>query len=208
MQRIVVFGASGNVGQHLVREALNRTNIVTAFIRDKQKFNVSYPELRLTEGDVSDAGAVAEAIKGQDAVLAALGAGLNSNLDIIWLGLENIIKGMQQNGVRRIISVGSAGVLQADAQTLRRDALGYPTMFKGVSGAHLKAYEALRGSGLDWTFVCPPNMPEGDSTDNFKVQADYLPEGEGRITTGDVALFMLRELENGQYIQRRVGLTY
>ena len=69
--KLIVFGATGGTGQHIVQQALAQGHMATAFVRNPAKFGVSHPNLRIVQGDVMDTVAVERAMPGHDAVLAA-----------------------------------------------------------------------------------------------------------------------------------------
>jgi len=77
-----------------------------------------------------------------------------------------------------------------------------------VGKEHQKAWEMLKESGLDWTFVCAPNLVDAGPTGSFTTAADYPPaQNNYRINTGDLALFMLNELKKNEYVHHRVGIS-
>ena len=124
------------------------------------------------------------------------------------LGMKNIIKQMQKAGVKRIIAIGGMGVLNADENSLLVDKDDYPAEYKAVGFEHKKAYELLNESGLDWTFVCPPNIINEGPTGSYVTKADYPPdENKYKINAGDLAMMMLNELEKNEYIKHRVGIS-
>src|SRR5205807_7810104 len=67
--KIVVFGATGNVGKQVVAEALRRGHRVTGVVRDPN--NVQSPDARinLAPGDATDASSIARIVGGADAVV-------------------------------------------------------------------------------------------------------------------------------------------
>jgi dihydroflavonol-4-reductase len=65
--KVLVTGGTGFVGQHSVRALLDAGHTVRLFARSGAK--VPFKDLEVAEGDVTDAGAVAKAIAGCDAVL-------------------------------------------------------------------------------------------------------------------------------------------
>ncbi len=71
--RLLVIGATGGTGRGLVQQALAHGHQVTAFVRDPARFQVDHPNLRVPKGDVLDYATVESAMRGQDAVLSALG---------------------------------------------------------------------------------------------------------------------------------------
>jgi putative NADH-flavin reductase len=121
--------------------------------------------------------------------------------------MASILAGMWASGVRRIVAVAAAGILQEDAETLRRDVPGYPPELRAISGAHLLAYQLLLASDARWTLACPPTLTLGDGTGGYQAERDYIPEEGARIAYADVALFMLDDLESGAFIGSRVGIA-
>lgn len=72
--KLIIFGATGSVGRHLVLQALEQNHQVTAFARNPQALEISHPRLTLYAGDVYQPDAVTDAIKHQDGVLITLGS--------------------------------------------------------------------------------------------------------------------------------------
>lgn len=68
--KLVVFGASGRVGQHVVKLALQQGMKVTAFVRTPSKLQISHPFLHIYHGNALQADDVAAAIK--DSTLLSL----------------------------------------------------------------------------------------------------------------------------------------
>lgn len=52
--KLVIFGATGTVGEQAVQQALEQGHAVTAFARNLTKLNIQHPQLRLAQGDVMD----------------------------------------------------------------------------------------------------------------------------------------------------------
>src|SRR5262245_3774219 len=98
--KIVIFGASGKTGHHLVTQALDQGHLVTAFVRDPGKLTIQNDQLRVVQGNVSNEQKVTEAIKGQQAVFSALGADSPFKYDpIVVEGMKNIINSMKTEKV-------------------------------------------------------------------------------------------------------------
>jgi putative NADH-flavin reductase len=206
---LIVFGATGTVGKQLVQQALFKDKKVRAFGRNV--FTSDLPDdenLQLIQGALFDPGEVYNAIKGTDAVLSAIGGGFDGTDKTRTLGIKNIIAQMKKAGVKRIIAVGGLGILNANENELLIDQEDYPQEYVPVGKEHQKAYEFLKESGLDWTFVCSPDIINEGPTGSFTTKADYPPEpNNGRINAGDLALFMLNELEKNEYVGHRVGIS-
>lgn len=207
--KLIIFGATGMVGKQLVKQALFAGHSVKAFGRNV--FTEDLPkdeQLELVQGALFDEGQVNKAVKGCDAVLSVLGGGNNETDVTRSLGMKNIVAQMQKAGVSRIVALGGMGSLMADEETLIMDTPDFPAQFYPVSKEHYKAYEFLKASSLEWTFVCPPDIIDADPTGSFVTNADYPPpSGRNRINSGDLALFMLKELTNKEFVGHRVGIS-
>ncbi len=206
---IIIFGATGQVGLQLVKQALWKGHQVRAFGRNVHELlDMQDDHLQLIKGALFDETEVYNAVKGCDAVLSALGGGTDGTDKTRSLGMKNILKQMEKAGVQRIIGIGGLGVLQADEETLLVDTDTYPPEFFAVGKEHEAAWKQLADSNSRWTFVCPPGIVNEAPTGVFTTNADYPPSpNHYRITAGDLALFMLNELEKNDYLQKRVGIS-
>ena len=206
---IIVFGATGMVGKQLVQQALFKGDHVKAFGRNVYTTDfLNNDNLQLVQGALFDEGEVYKAIKGCDAVLSALGGGFDGNDKTRSLGMKNIIAQMKKAGVKRIIAIGGMGVLNADENSLLIDGDDYPPEYIPVGKEHQKAFGFLNESGLDWTFVCPPDIINEGPSGTYNTAADYAPSPNNyKINAGDLAMFMLNELEKNEYVKHRVGIS-
>jgi hypothetical protein len=207
--QIAIFGATGMVGKQLVQQSLFKGHHVKAFGRNV--FTTDLPKddkVELIQGALFDEGQVFNAIKGCDAVLSALGGSFTGTDVTRSLGMKNIVAQMQKAGVKRIVAIGGMGVLNADENTLLMDTEEFPQEYAAVSKEHLKAFEFLKLSSLDWTFVCPPDIIDDGPTGEFITAANYPPlPNKYKINAGDLALFMVNEIEKKEYVQQRVGIS-
>ncbi|MGE5107975.1 MAG: NAD(P)-dependent oxidoreductase [Sphingobacteriales bacterium] len=206
--KLVIFGATGQVGLHLVKQAIWRGHYVRAFGRNIFDIKFEDDKLELIKGAVFDEKDVLEAIQGCDAVLSALGGAADGTDKTRSLGIKNIIAQMKKANVKRIIALGGSGILNASEHKLFIETEDYPKQFLPVGKEHFKAYEYLRDSNLDWTVVCAPNLANNDPTGNYFTNKDYPPQPNNyKINTSDLAMFMLNELERNDYMKCRVGIS-
>lgn len=206
---LAIFGATGQVGKQLVKQALFNGHHVRAFGRNVfTEFNKDEQHLELVKGGVFDEKDVYNTIKGCDAVLSALGGSFDGTDKSRSLGMKNITQQMQKAGVNRIVALGGMGILNFDENTLLIDTEDYPKEYIPVGEEHRKAFEYLRNSHLSWTFVCSPDIINADATGEFITSANYPPQpNKYKINAGDLALFMLGELSKNNYVKERVGIS-
>ena len=119
--KVVVFGATGRTGVHVVTRSLGHGHDVTAFAH-RQPMSLKHPRLTVLTGDVRDFVAVSAAVGGQHAVAFALSQADGAGADIHEAGIANVIHAMAADDVARLAAVSAAGVF---ARTDRRLSLGY-----------------------------------------------------------------------------------
>ena len=109
--------------------------------------------------------------------------------------------------MKRIVALGGMGVLNSTDEKMLMDEKDYPKEFLPVGMEHRKAYEHLLASGLDWTFVCSPDIVNDGPTGSYSTRKDYPPPNANHINAGDLAQFMLNELERNEFVESRVGIS-
>jgi 2-alkyl-3-oxoalkanoate reductase len=135
--RVLVSGAHGFVGSHLVEALLARDHEVRALISPWGKLDnlaavLSYPALELRRGDISEPESLAGLCKDIDVVFhAAARAADWGPWDAFYrtnvLGTKHLLKDAAAHGVRRFVFVSSvsvhryAGFRNADPRSLPRD---------------------------------------------------------------------------------------
>lgn len=207
--RLAVFGGTGRTGRRLVEAALSAGHEVVMLARDPARV-AARPGLTVVAGDVLDPVTVARTVAGADAVLATLGGGTRTEPGRARSdGMRHIAAAMAAHGVRRVVALGGAGILDAvPGPGLRSEQPGFPEVFAIVSREHRAAWEALAATDLDWTMVCAPDIPDADATGHHLVSAHTFPAGGSRsIPNGEVAAFMLAEVSARRFVRQRVGIT-
>lgn len=207
--KILVFGASGRLGQKLVAYGLEAGHEISAFVRKPEKLKLQHPALKLILGDAEDPETIENAIPGHDLILSALGVSqMPPPITLMSDAVLFMLEAMQNAGVPRIIAVGGAGILQETETQLKMESPSFPAFFKPISEDYFRVFELLKNSDREWTMVCPPTMPERVRTGNYRTLANYFPEGGQQIFVEDVADFILAEITKRAFINQRVGIAY
>jgi putative NADH-flavin reductase len=164
--KILVFGASGATGRHLVQQALDQQFSVTAFVRDPSKLKLSHSNLRVVQGDVLRPETVEAAIPGHDAVLLALGVKKNQSGDTTLSdGTQHIIECMQKYGVRRLICETSLGVGSSKHESgFLFGKIIAPLFLKHIMADKERQEALIQHSNLEWTIVRPAGLTNGKAT--------------------------------------------
>lgn len=204
---ICLFGATGRVGSVILENALTNHHSVQALVRDAKKIYQKTADLTVREGNVLLEEDIAHSITGADVVISALNTDGSSTLSE---SMPSIIKHMIKHRINRIITIGTAGILQARSAPYLYRFQTSESRRKSTKDAeeHLKAYLLLKDSGLDWTIVCPTYLPVGERIGNYRYEKDFLPENPSSISIFDTGDFAYRQLFSDEFICSRVGLTY
>jgi uncharacterized protein len=215
--KLVIFGATGNVGQRITKEALDRGHEVVAVVRDPARSEAPDPRIRLVQGDATDAASVASVVRGADAVVNAIsprpgkhGKPAPSLTD----AARALISGLKEAGVKRLAVVGGAGSLEVAPGVALVDTPGFPDAYKQEALEQRDALDVYRAEagGLDWTYLSPAAMIQpGERTGRYRTTDDqFLTDAQGNSTISfeDYAVALLDELERPQHTGRRFGVAY
>ena len=203
-KKILVFGATGALGRQILRQGLEAGANVTAFVRDPRRLTLTHENLRTVAGDaICDRETVAAAIRGQDAVISALGNGTSLRTDgLMQRCLLAIRLGMQNTYVKRLIVTSAFGVGESvnDAPVLMR--VLYRLLMKQVFEDKAASEDQLRSSDLDWTIVYPVMLTNGPRTESYRVGEKMALNGFATISRADVADFILKQLGDRSFLRK------
>lgn len=225
MNKIAVFGASGQTGKLFTELALKNGYYVKALVRTPSKLNLQSSNLEVIEGDLLNFGNVEQTIKSTEAVLDFTGPRQDSPLEMQKTATQNILRAMQQNNVKRLIVLSSLpmqlqfGILDPNDKPAFVHKLiifiGKNPMLNnfvmsmlkraGAPVEHirpgLERIEVIKQSELDWTIVRAPTLNNRPSQGRYR--SGYLDANMGmNIARADVATFILNELKSPQYIRK------
>jgi len=154
MSTILVTGANGFVGSHLVPALLVGGHRVLALVRDddgeaqvmRRLTPAQQTQVEIRRGDVTKPGSLAGALAGADAILhtVALPRDWDGGASLRLVnteGTRNMLAAASAAGVRRFVHLGALGVVDD------------PSLHYASSKA--KAMTLVRESGLDWTILKP-----------------------------------------------------
>lgn len=203
--KLIILGATGRTGTMLVEQAIQRGHHVTAFIRSPNKIPASAGLLSVVQGDPCNVAQLEAALRGQDAVLSALGSQGLGPATLLGDAAVSTVEAMSRACVRRLIVVSSALLfpdLGVFASVLRR------FVFHNAAYDSLVMENVVSGTTLDWTIVRPPRLISGPHTGQIRVQIDQLPKSGRTMTRGDLAHCMLDEVESERHVRKIIGVCH
>lgn len=207
--KVIVFGATGQIGRLAVEDMLQEGHDVTAFARHPQGHFEAHSNLHLHAGDALDREAVADAVQGHDAVIITLGAGASRKSVIRSAGTENVILAMHRHGVRRLICQSTLGAHESWTNlNFFWKRIMFGALLRPVFKDHEMQERLVRNSGLDWTIVRPSAFDDGPATGAYKEA--FGPKERNlklRIARADIAAFLRRQLTDHSYLGRAVAIS-
>jgi uncharacterized protein len=215
--KIVVIGATGNIGRRIAKEALSRGHEVTGVVRDPAAVEAPDPRVRLVKGDATRAEDVARVVKGADAVVSAISPRPNLRglpAPSLAANARALIAGLRAVGVKRVLYVGGASSLEVAPGKALADQPEFPEMYKAEAreGRESLAVWRNEADGLGWTYLSPAaEIGPGERMGKYRTTGDQLlvdAAGKSFISFEDYAVAVLDELERPKHIGRRYGVAY
>lgn len=209
--RVLIVGATGGTGRQLVQQALERGLSVTALVRDPSRLRIEHPRLKVIQGNVLDAGSVEAAVRGQDAVLSALGhKRYFYPTRILSEGTRNILRAMEAQGVRRLVCQTSLGIGDSAGRLGAFYTLFIiPVILPFYFWDKARQERIIAASRVEWVIVRPGALTNGEkrsrSRHGRRIGSFFLTVG---ISRADVAEFMLNQLASDTYLRSAPGVCF
>lgn len=185
-KKVLIIGASGSLATVVIEALKKQDNVeLTLFARKKNRIS-NIENTTVTEGDAMKYSDVKNAVSGKDIVYVNLAGDLDAMT-------KNIIKAMNDTGVKRIIAISSIGI--------------FDTPMKPV----LKPYRALsdniENSGLDYTILRPDWFTNGNEVD-YNITHKGEPETGGALSRKSIAAFVATLVQNPElHINENLGIS-
>ena len=195
---IIVFGATGRVGESVVEIALNNNHLVTVFVRNKTKVKLQHKNLTITEGDIYDSASLQQLKDCNfDVVINVAGANPLKPSTLVTDAAKTMIDLFCGKQVRYIAITGIAQMKKTFFGSLSI-ALLKLTPVKHAIKDHESAFGFIKTSALNWQLVGCPYIKDGPSFRKFKT-VPVFPGGFKTIHPGDVAIAITDEINRYNY---------
>ncbi|MGI9096188.1 MAG: complex I NDUFA9 subunit family protein [Candidatus Limnocylindrus sp.] len=168
MAKVLLTGASGFVGSHVLPALLDAGHEVVALCRSEKvgarvqaRIERGVDRLQVRVGDIGNVDSIAAAATGCDAIvhLVAIPRDWSGGRDldrVNHLGTANVVAAAQRAGVRRFVHLGALGVEE-------RAGLNY-------ASSKARGERVVRESGLDYTII-KPSLIWGERDGFFNIVA-------------------------------------
>jgi uncharacterized protein YbjT (DUF2867 family) len=202
--KILVLGATGPTGRLLVNQALGRGYKVTALVRSPE----NAPDMKgvqLIVGDARDERLLRQAVKGQDAVLSALGTPASpfKQVTLLSAATRALVNAMKMEQVSRLIAITGIGAGDSAGHGgFLFDKVIFPLLLRNVYADKNRQEGIIRESGLDWVIVRPSVLNQKPGRGTIRTMTDLSDFHGGTISREDVAKFVLDQVLSNAWQHR------
>ena len=208
---LIILGATGRTGMHLVQLALEEGYKVTACARQPQKISMEHPNLIKAAVDINDPKSLRRVmIASKGVVVSTLGIFHKTEATPLADATLNILLAMKTCGLRRLVLMSSLGVGDSKGQgnwvvaAVSRFILPYVLKDKE------RQEQRVRESGVDWTVLRPPQLLDSNQSSPYVRWSGAQPSGKlkWKITTRDAADALLALMREPDSIGRAYQISY
>jgi putative NADH-flavin reductase len=208
--KLVIFGATGGTGQHLVDQACAAGFDVTAVVRNAAQL-ADQPRLSVVQADVMDPAQIDGATAGCDAVISAIGSREGRTPTTVCEDSASaIITAMREHGARRLVVVSNSGMVidEGDDPVTRYAVKPILGRVLRHAFADMRRMEKLvTASGLDWTIVRPPRLTDRPRTGRYRTAINRNVRRGYVVARADVADLVLRCLDDERSSRTTVAIA-
>jgi uncharacterized protein YbjT (DUF2867 family) len=207
--KVLVIGATGGTGRHLVPKLLKRAHEVTALVRSPATIAEKSDRLHQIVGDARDPAAIDRAVAGQDAVVVAFGPRSLKKDDLQEVMMRNLIAAMNQHGVKRIVNLSAWGLNNAKAAPASAIFTYFirPVFLRHMWADKQRSESLLTSSGLNYVNVQPGRLLDLPARAGVRSSVD----GKGlrpAMNREDLADFMVEQIAGSEWDGQSVIVGY
>jgi uncharacterized protein YbjT (DUF2867 family) len=188
MKKVIIIGATGSLARNVI-ETLNSLDDIelTLFARNRKKLSEELSAgCSVIQGDAMNYTDVKNAVTGQDIVYINLAGNLEAMA-------RNIVKAMQEEGVKRVIAISSIGI--------------YETPLRSVLIPYRRLADVVESSGLDYTILRPDWFTNANEID-YAITHKGEPESGTAVSRKSIAAFISGIIETPElYKNENLGIS-
>lgn len=202
--KIAIIGATGKSGKYLIKQLLIKGFSLKVLIRTPENFQIQNLLIEVIYGDATNLKSVETLLTGCSAVISTLGLGAkHDELKIFSKATEHIIRCIKAMSINRYIVITGLNVDTPFDQKSNSTQFATDWMYKNfpVTTADKQVeYQLLQDSSIDWTLVRLPMIIQTD--EQFQVKVDLKDCPGDKISTTDLANFLIEQLEDKTYLKK------
>lgn len=202
--KIAIIGGTGKVGRRLATKALENGYQVRMLVRNPKRLMISDNRMEIVEGNVLNSKDIQKALKDCQIVINTFGQPLKEK-QIYSRVTKTIFEIMADLQIERYIGVtGGSLTIVGDKKSIINKAgtkifeIIFPNMMKDKK----KEWHFLNTNNLikKWTLVRLPFIVDQEELGNIKENLTDMPGI--KITNGDIATFLINQIEDSKYVQK------
>jgi len=213
--KILLLGATGRTGKHIIEEAIKRGHKISAIARNPEKLKDF--KIDITQGTPYDYETVEKAITGCEAVINTLNVSRKSDnpwaplaapKDMISKSASNAIKAMGNAGIKRFVALSTIGAGRSWKKT--PGILKFIVSVSNLKYAfldHGKQEEILENSATDFTICRAPMLSAKINNTGAIATAEGEKPENMYLSRNSAAEFFLTIIENGEHIKETISLS-
>ncbi|MDJ1018483.1 MAG: SDR family oxidoreductase, partial [Paracoccaceae bacterium] len=158
-----------------------------------RSIGVTHERLQVVVGDPCDPGFLKQTLRGQDAVISALGGRrpTKAATSVYYLSAHAIVEAAKETGLNRVLVTSTALLFREQPFWGRLLRLVVPNVVRSAT----RMEEILQSSGLNWT-VARPGFLSDHSQEAFWQRKDGPPKQGTSVSRRALANFLINALEN------------
>ncbi len=229
-ETIVVYGASGRIGEVIVDVALERGHKVIGISRNPEKLQVNHKNFTAKKGNLMDVNSIRKLATGVDAIVISVTARAKDNRpenSLIVYATRNVQEALSKlENTPYIVQIGSASLMYGSTldeirENMQGASFSYEegTVMHAVLFGHQLSLKAYQESKLTWTIVAPPMKILGiyANPDKTTTKATYRTstsgplidtDGSKTIYVRDLARATVDEIENRKFERQVFTVGY
>ena len=195
MTNVLILGATGSLGTVVRRQFIAKTqNHLTLFARHAVS-NVNPARETAVKGDVLNSTQLDNAMKGQDAVFAALTGDLGSYA-------RSIVNSCERMGVKRLIFISSMGIYNEIPPSVGSGNLQSNPILR----PYREAADVIEASNLDYTIIRPAWFDNGNT--EYEITLKGTPFKGNTVSRNAIADLVLKLVADPTlYSKNSVGIN-
>ncbi len=212
MNKICVFGANGQTGQEILRQALDLQIPIRAAVRNRDSLPIYKNKIEICEYSFHDPLSIEAAIAGCEIVICTIGSGSLSKamkpINVYSNAARSISEAMKRLEVHRLIMISSGGVeYDAKAPWYYRYLLRPMLINTYMDMMKMETIIEEQNDTIHWTIVRPTYLSDGPSKD-YLVKNRKVEEGNFKIFRVDLATFIVNESQQHNWVHMYPTLGY
>jgi uncharacterized protein YbjT (DUF2867 family) len=214
--RVLLLGATGRTGKHVLTHLLKAGHLVNAIVRDKTKLN-NNEQLHVFESDDINRTILKQAMQDCEAIISVLNVSRTS--DFPWAKLRtpktflsdamaNIIAVADEAGIKKIVVCSAWGVHETkeDIPIWFRWLIDYSNI--GVAYLdHERQELLLQHSTLDFTIVRPVGLTNSTKEKQVQVSQNNSPKPKMMVSRKNTGAFFVQLLNNTSYSRHAIVIS-